>query len=172
MRQRLGVARCLLADPALLILDEPTNGLDPGGIQEFRIMIRAMVEEEGRTVFISSHLLDEVEKTCEAVAMIDQGRLIAQGPISELLRGAQSELEIGCDDPMLALQVLSGVPTIAHAERHNGGVRLRLADGDAVAAINARLVHAGVGVFRLEPVRESLEQHFLSMTSRVGGEQS
>ena len=66
MRQRLGVARCLLADPLLLILDEPTNGLDPGGIQEFREMIRAMVEQEGRTVFISSHLLDEVEKTCEA----------------------------------------------------------------------------------------------------------
>ena len=171
MRQRLGVARCMLADPELLILDEPMNGLDPGGIQEFRAMI-AELTAEGRTVFLSSHLLDEVEKTCEAVAMIDQGRLIAQGPISELLRGAQTELEIGCDDPTLALQVLSGVPTVAHAERHNGGVRLRLADADAVAAINARLVQAGVGVFRLEPVRESLEQHFLSMTTRVGGEGS
>jgi ABC-2 type transport system ATP-binding protein len=159
----------MLADPELLILDEPMNGLDPGGIQEFRAMI-AELTGEGRTVFLSSHLLDEVEKTCEAVAMIDQGRLIAQGPISELLRGAHSELEIGCDDPVLALQVLAGVPTIAHAERQNGGVRLRLADADAVAAINARLVHAGVGVTRLEPVRESLEQHFLSMTTRVGGE--
>jgi ABC-2 type transport system ATP-binding protein len=169
MRQRLGVARCMLADPELLILDEPMNGLDPGGIQEFRAMIGELTAE-GRTVFLSSHLLDEVEKTCEAVAMIDQGRLIAQGPISELLRGAQAQLDIGCDDPVLALQVLSGASVVAHAERFNGGVRLRLSEPDAAAAINARLVHAGVGVYRLEPVRESLEQHFLEITTRVGGE--
>ncbi len=79
MRQRLGVARCLLADPLLLILDEPTNGLDPGGIQEFREMIRAIVEQEGRTVFLSSHLLDEVEKICDAAAIVDRGRIVAQG---------------------------------------------------------------------------------------------
>ena len=84
MRQRLGVARCLLADPLLLILDEPTNGLDPGGIQEFREMIRAMVEQEGRTVFISSHLLDEVEKICDAAAIVDRGKIVTQGPIAEL----------------------------------------------------------------------------------------
>ncbi len=84
MRQRLGVARCLLADPELLILDEPMNGLDPGGILEFRTMIGELVGE-GRTVFLSSHLLDEVEKTCDAVAVIDRGRVIAQGPIGDLL---------------------------------------------------------------------------------------
>jgi ABC-2 type transport system ATP-binding protein len=87
MRQRLGVARCLLADPLLLILDEPTNGLDPGGIQEFREMIRAMVEQEGRTVFLSSHLLDEVEKLCDAAALVDRGKVIPQGPIAELAEG-------------------------------------------------------------------------------------
>ena len=90
MRQRLGVARCLLADPQLLILDEPTNGLDPGGIQEFREMIRVMVEQEGRTVFISSHLLDEVEKTCDAAAIVDRGRVIVQGPIAELARAGSA----------------------------------------------------------------------------------
>jgi ABC-2 type transport system ATP-binding protein len=168
MRQRLGVARCMLADPELLILDEPMNGLDPGGIQEFRAMVAEFVGE-GRTVFLSSHLLDEVEKTCDAVAMIDQGRLIAQGPIAELLSGARAELVIDCDDPVLALQVLSGASVVSHAEQFNGGVRLRLSDADAAAAINARLVHAGVGVSRLEPIRESLEQHFLEMTTRVGG---
>ena len=83
MRQRLGVARCLLADPELLILDEPMNGLDPAGILEFRTMIGELVGE-GRTVFLSSHLLDEVEKTCDAAAVIDRGRIIAQGPIDEL----------------------------------------------------------------------------------------
>ncbi len=90
MRQRLGVARCLLADPQLLILDEPTNGLDPGGIQEFREMIRAMVEQEGRTVFISSHLLDEVERICDAAAIVDRGRIVTQGPIEEISRGGEA----------------------------------------------------------------------------------
>ena len=88
MRQRLGVARCLLADPLLLILDEPTNGLDPGGIQEFREMIRAMVEQEGRTVFISSHLLDEVEKICDAAAIVDRGKIVTQGAIAEISAAA------------------------------------------------------------------------------------
>jgi ABC-2 type transport system ATP-binding protein len=89
MRQRLGIARCLLADPELLILDEPTNGLDPGGILQFRRMLGELVAE-GRTVFLSSHLLDEVQKTCSEVAMIDRGRLIAQGPISEVMGDAES----------------------------------------------------------------------------------
>jgi ABC-2 type transport system ATP-binding protein len=87
MRQRLGVARCLLADPELLILDEPMNGLDPGGIIQFRRMVGDLVGE-GRTVFLSSHLLDEVQKTCSAVAVIDRGRLVAQGPISDVIGDA------------------------------------------------------------------------------------
>src|SRR5205085_3999096 len=78
MRQRLGVARCLIADPLLLILDEPMNGLDPAGMEEFREMIASLVGE-GRTVFLSSHLVDEVEKTCERVAIIDQGRIVMEG---------------------------------------------------------------------------------------------
>lgn len=90
MRQRLGIARCLLNDPALLILDEPTNGLDPAGIREMRTLIRSFVAE-GRTVVISSHLLDEVEKTCDLVAIIDRGRVVAQGPVLELTRGTSLE---------------------------------------------------------------------------------
>ena len=86
MRQRLGIARCLLADPALLILDEPMNGLDPAGIIEFRGLIRSFVDE-GRTVFLSSHLLDEVERTCDMVAIVDQGRVVRQGPIAEIAGG-------------------------------------------------------------------------------------
>jgi ABC-2 type transport system ATP-binding protein len=89
MRQRLGIARCLLADPELLILDEPMNGLDPGGILQFRQMVADLIAE-GRTVFLSSHLLGEVQKTCSEVAMIDRGRLIAQGPIGEVMGDAES----------------------------------------------------------------------------------
>ncbi len=87
MRQRLGVAACLLGDPQLLILDEPMNGLDPAGMHEMRDMILSLVAE-GRTVVLSSHLLDEVERTCDAVAIVDRGNIIRQGPISELLAGA------------------------------------------------------------------------------------
>jgi ABC-2 type transport system ATP-binding protein len=171
MRQRLGVARCLLADPLLLILDEPTNGLDPGGIQEFRLMIRAMVEQEGRTVFLSSHLLAEVEKTCDRAAIVDRGRVITQGPIAELARGGgavRHELIIGVDDPALALLVLEGHELVREVRPSDEGLRLILAGGpETAAAVNARLVEAGVGVARLEPVRQSLEQRFLEITSRL-----
>jgi ABC-type multidrug transport system ATPase subunit len=87
MRQRLGVAACLLADPQLLILDEPMNGLDPAGMREMRDMLRGLVDE-GRTVMLSSHLLDEVERTCDAVAIVDHGKVIRQGPIGELTGAA------------------------------------------------------------------------------------
>jgi ABC-2 type transport system ATP-binding protein len=167
MRQRLGVARCLLADPELLILDEPMNGLDPGGILELRTMIRDLVGE-GRTVFLSSHLLDEVEKTCDAAAVIDRGRLIAQGPINTLLAQDRAELEIGCGQTHLALDVLDGHPAVINARETLDGLRVILTEIEAAAQINATLVESGVPVFRLEPVRHSLEQRFLEITSRVG----
>ena len=172
MRQRLGVARCLLADPALLILDEPTNGLDPGGIQEFRLMIRAMVEEEGRTVFLSSHLLDEVERICDAAAIVDRGNVVIQGPIGELASagGAGHELVLNVDDDDLALGALSSSNLVRDAVRDDAGLRVILRDGpESAAELNARLVEAGVGVLRLEPVRHSLEQRFLEITSRLDG---
>jgi ABC-2 type transport system ATP-binding protein len=172
MRQRLGVARCLLADPLLLILDEPTNGLDPGGIQEFREMIRAMVEQEGRTVFISSHLLDEVEKICDAAAIVDRGKIVTQGPIAELaIGGGGHELIVSVDDPERALGVLDGIPQVREAHRSDEGLRVVLTGGPETAAeVNARLVSAGLAVSRLEPVRHSLEQRFLEVTSRLDAE--
>jgi len=173
MRQRLGVARCLLADPLLLILDEPTNGLDPGGIQEFRLMIRAMVEHEGRTVFLSSHLLDEVEKICDAAAIVDRGKVVTQGPIAELTGGGEGvrhELIVGVDDVVDALRALSESELVDDVRRSDEGLRVVLAgEPETAAAVNAALVHAGVGVLRLEPVRQSLEQRFLEVTSRLEG---
>ena len=91
MRQRLGLASCLLPDPELLILDEPMNGLDPAGMREMRDMLRGLADE-GRTVVLSSHLLDEVERTCDEVAIVDQGKVIRQGPIGEL-KSADTRLE-------------------------------------------------------------------------------
>ena len=170
MRQRLGVARCLLSDPLLLILDEPTNGLDPGGIQEFREMIRAMVEQEGRTVFISSHLLDEVEKTCDAAAIVDRGKIVTQGPIAELAAGggARHELIVGVDNAELALSMLGASELVRDAHRSDDGLRVVLAGGlETAAQVNADLVRAGVAVMRLEPLRQSLEQRFLEVTARL-----
>ncbi len=171
MRQRLGVARCLLCDPLLLILDEPTNGLDPGGIQEFREMIRGMVEHEGRTVFVSSHLLDEVEKFCDAAAIVDRGKVITQGPIADLASdggAARHQLVLGVDNVELALEVLSSSDLVRDARRSDEGIRIVLTGEPRDAALlNAALVRAGVGVERLEPVRQSLEQRFLQVTSRL-----
>jgi ABC-2 type transport system ATP-binding protein len=174
MRQRLGVARCLLADPLLLILDEPTNGLDPGGIQEFREMIRAMVEQEGRTVFLSSHLLDEVEKICDHAAIVDRGKILMQGSISELAEGgAHHELIVGVDDPDRAMVVLDGCEQVRQTRRSDEGLRVVLAERadtpmqESSAAVNAVLVGSGLAVFRLEPVRQSLEHRFLEVTSRL-----
>ncbi len=167
MRQRLGLARCLLSDPELLILDEPMNGLDPGGMLDMRRMIRALVEEEGRTVFISSHLLDEVEKTCDVAAIIDGGRVIAQGPIGELVADGAGELIVECDDAERALALLAGEPTVRDLRREAGALRMKLHGPEQAGAINARLVEAGVVVTRLEPVRHSLEERFLEMTTRL-----
>jgi ABC-2 type transport system ATP-binding protein len=167
MRQRLGIARCLLSDPELLILDEPMNGLDPGGMLDMRRMIRALVEEERRTVFISSHLLDEVEKTCDVAAIIDRGRVIAQGSIEDLVADGAGELVIECDDAERALTLLASEAAVRELRREAGGLRMSLRSPAQAGEINARLVTAGVVVTRLEPVRHTLEERFLEMTTRL-----
>ena len=167
MRQRLGVARCLLADPELLILDEPMNGLDPGGMLDMRRMIRALVEEERRTVFISSHLLDEIEKTCDVAAIIDGGRVLAQGRIEELVADGAGELVIECDDVGRAWALLAADPRVRDLRTEHGALRMGLVAPESAGQINARLVGAGLVVARLEPTRHSLEQKFLEMTTRL-----
>ncbi|HET9102875.1 MAG TPA: ABC transporter ATP-binding protein [Solirubrobacteraceae bacterium] len=166
MRQRLGIARCLLADPSLLILDEPMNGLDPGGILELRELIGSLTEE-GRTVFLSSHLLDEVEKTCAQAAVIDHGRIVEAGPIAALMRDDRAELEVDCDEPSRAASLLDGHHAVLSATTTPAGLRILLAAPDAAAPVNAALVAGGIAVSRLAPVRASLERRFLELTSRV-----
>jgi ABC-2 type transport system ATP-binding protein len=170
MRQRLGVARSLLADPELLILDEPTNGLDPAGIREFREMIRGFVAE-GRTVLLSSHLLDEVEKICDAVAIVDRGRVVMQGPIAELAGGGEDTILIATSDEERALALLAENRAVASAVVEANGIRVRLRpDVEAEPAaddLGRRLVLAGLAIRRFEPTRASLEQRFLDITSRL-----
>ena len=164
MRQRLGIARCLIADPALLILDEPMNGLDPAGILEMRHLIRAFVAE-GRTVFLSSHLLDEVEKTCDQIAIVDQGRIVVQGGVEEIASSGDPTLLIEVDDDAAARRVLDGAPI----EVEGSALRVKLSGGRSAAEINRALVEAGIAVSRLEPARAILEEKFLEITSRLEG---
>jgi ABC-2 type transport system ATP-binding protein len=171
MRQRLGVAACLLADPDLLMLDEPMNGLDPAGMHEMRAMI-ASLAGEGRTVVLSSHLLDEVERTCDAVAIVDHGRVIRQGPIDELIRGAGAMVvQVDCAEPARAVQIIDQAGTAAGTALTGAGLTVTLPTGasrQAVADINRRLVEAGIDVYGLREVQASLEDWFLSVTSRLG----
>lgn len=168
MRQRLGIARCLLADPKLVILDEPMNGLDPAGILELRRLIADLVAE-GRTVFVSSHLLDEIEKTCHAAAVIDRGRLIAQGSIRELIGDTHTHYELTCDHLRAALDILAVHPAVVQASQTPGGLRVTLADPRTAGAIITLLIEAGISVSSFAPVRTSLADRFLGLTSRVGG---
>jgi len=171
MRQRLGIARILIADPELLILDEPMNGLDPAGIDATRVLIRSLVAE-GRTVVLSSHLLDEVEKTVDALAIVDQGRIVAQGSIGELTRSGPPTLVVGSADNRRAGELLAPLRSVARSAVEDGVLRISLdgrvgAVNEAIADINRRLVEAGIPVYRLEPEYASLEQRFLEITSRL-----
>jgi ABC-2 type transport system ATP-binding protein len=121
-------------------------------------------------VFISSHLLDEVERTCDAAAIVDRGKIITQGTIAELASAgeARHELILGVDNPDLALSTLGGNELVVDVHRSDEGLRVVLAgDPETAARLNATLVRAGVGVTRLEPVRHSLEQRFLEITARL-----
>jgi len=173
MRQRLGVAACLIGDPQLLILDEPMNGLDPAGMREMRDMILSLVAE-GRTVVLSSHLLDEVERTCDAVAIVDRGNIIRQGPISELLSGTALTVQVDCSEPDRARALLHDTTLGAAVETEAQGLAITLPAGappDVVSEVARVLVTGGISLYRLQPVHASLESWFLQVTSRLGDPQ-
>jgi ABC-2 type transport system ATP-binding protein len=168
MRQRLGIARCLVADPELLILDEPMNGLDPGGILWLRDLVRRRVAAGG-TVLLSSHLLDEVEKCCDLVAIVDGGRLVTQGTPAALAAGATRRVAIDCDNPRrgrCALDGLAGVRSVAIFEDE---VRLELTATAVLAEVVTdaaeQLLAADVAIERLAPIEVSLEERFLELTT-------
>jgi len=173
MRQRLGVAACLLGDPELLILDEPMNGLDPAGMHDMRDMILALVAE-GRTVVLSSHLLDEVERTCDAVAIVDRGSIVRQGPITELLSGASVSLRVECSEPDRARALLQATNLTAAIDFDADGLAITLPAGtprDVIAELARVLVTDGIALYRLQQTQASLESWFLQVTSRLGDPQ-
>jgi ABC-2 type transport system ATP-binding protein len=163
MKQRLGVAAALLPSPELVILDEPTNGLDPSGIREMRTLMRGLADR-GITVLVSSHLLLEIEAICDHLLMIDHGRIVFEGPISGLLDAQQSGLvatpEHAKDlEPLAALCVAAGKP--AHVD--GGAVRITADEGWA-AELNRQAFAAGITLRGLEATRASLEEAFFAIT--------
>ena len=168
MRQRLGIAQALLPDPDLVILDEPTNGLDPQGIREVRDLTRRLRDDLRLTVLLSSHLLSEVEQLCDRVAIIDRGRLLYQGATAGLVAPATS-IKLTVDLPDEARRLLAAEAGLAS---HSDGADTLRVDADAgrAAQLNELLVSRGIKVFALVPVRETLEDVYLRLTAGAGRE--
>jgi ABC-2 type transport system ATP-binding protein len=164
MKQRLGVAAALLKDPALLILDEPTNGLDPRGIAEMRALIRD-VGRGGQAVLLSSHLLSEVEHICDRVGVLQRGRLIAEGTLAA--QRGPGGLVIRAEPLPQAQQVVQALAGVQAAQAQDGALRVTV-DPARAAEVNRRLVEAGLTVSELRPIRKSLEEVFFGLTERSG----
>nr|WP_225848808.1 ABC transporter ATP-binding protein [Streptomyces sp. HPF1205] len=163
MKQRLGLAAALLQPRELLVLDEPTNGLDPQGMREIRALVRELAAD-GTTVFLSSHLLDEIEQVCTHAAVMSRGRLITQGPVADLSAGARGRLAVTTPDLGDAARVLKehGVTDLVTAEQRITGELP--ADPPDLAGLNAALVGAGVRVRGFGLERASLEDAFVALT--------
>jgi ABC-2 type transport system ATP-binding protein len=173
MKQRLGLAAALLCDPDLLILDEPTSGLDPAGMLEIRQLIRRLARDQGKTVFLSSHLLHEVEQVCDRVLILDKGRTIAVGRVDELLRQG-GHIEIRIAEAERAQGVLRGLDWVSGALLRDGVLYVD-APAERAADLNAALAAEGLYLHGLKVVERSLESFFLAVTTpprappRAGG---
>ena len=161
MRQRLALAGALLHDPELLILDEPTNGMDPAGMREFRDLIREL-GRGGKTVFVSSHLLNEVQQMCDEVGIVKEGRLIAQRSVTDLLEGGR--LELRATDTEAALDVLRSLGFV-HGVTREGDLLVVDARHDRAAEISRALAGRGVYLHELHPQENTLEDFFLEVTT-------
>lgn len=163
MKQRLGIAAALLGSPELLILDEPTNGLDPSGILEIRELIKKMPQEQGITVLVSSHLLSEIEQMASSVGIVNQGKMIFQDSISNLQRKAGSEIHIALSDAEAAMITVREQGCFARLDQ--GKLIFKGIDDGQIARLVSALVDARHSIYRVEERRKSLEDLFLTMTS-------
>ena len=169
MKQRLGLAYALLGGPELLFLDEPTNGMDPAGMAEMRDLIRSLGTED-RTVFLSSHLLHEVEQVCDSVVILSKGKLIAQGSVAELLQG-RGQIRLRTTDNDQAVAVLAALDWVEEAGIENGTVVVT-APSERAAELSAALGRADIYVTEMTSGQESLESYFLEITAAEEGEEA
>jgi ABC-2 type transport system ATP-binding protein len=163
MKQRLGIAQALLGDPELVVLDEPTSGLDPQGMKEVRQLILHLSRDRQKTVFLSSHLLSEIEMVANRMAIINKGQLVVQGEVSKLLEQGEQYVVVRGDPVRTIRSVLQSAKTIVNGfKEHDGQFDVRMSFDD-IPALNKLLVRQGVAVRALVP-RRSLEELFLSLT--------
>ena len=168
-KQRLALALALLGDPKLLILDEPTNGLDPSGIREIRNLVSRFPEAYGITVFLSSHLLTEVEQVATHIGILQQGRLCFQGTLDALHAQMDNHAVLGVDQPERAERVLRGAGWTARRSG-NGHLSVAINGTSDAAMVNAHLVRSGINVYQLHVERPTLEDIFLTLTGAIGVE--
>lgn len=164
MKQRLGIAAALLPDPELFILDEPTNGLDPAGIAEMRVLLQT-IAKDGRTVLVSSHLLSEVEQMCTHLVVIRSGKLVFQGQVSDLLDAQNVEVTARPEDPadLMALGILAD-QLGKRATVVNGQVTIAASDDDFSGQFNRAAMERGITLVHLSADRPRLEEAFLALT--------
>ena len=166
MKQRLGLAYTLLGDPELLVLDEPTNGMDPAGMAEVRELIRSL-SSDNRTVILSSHLLNEVEQVCDSVAILSHGRLIAEGEVAELLQErGQPQVRLRTTDDRKAWEILNALAWVDNVSAENGYLVAGV-DPDRSWEITAALSRNEVYVSEMTSAQISLEQYFLDVTDEA-----
>ncbi len=162
MRQRLGIAAALLRTPRLLLLDEPATGLDPAGMRDMRLLIRRLADQ-GMTVVLSSHLLAEVEELCNRVAIVRNGRIVYEGEISELKRGAGTSYRLQTTDDARATEICRVQAGITEVESEHGRISF-IADEPAVIELSRALIEAGALIKALAPQTVTLEDLFFSLT--------
>jgi ABC-2 type transport system ATP-binding protein len=170
MRQRLGIAGALLREPRLLLLDEPTTGLDPAGMRDMRVLIRRLADQ-GITVLLSSHLMGEVEELCDRVAIIGSGRVIYEGALAELIASTAGRYELRTTDDLYAAELAARDPAIADVVRGERGVMFSAGE-EAAAALSLTLGQAGIGIVALVPRTATLEELFFQMTEESASAQS
>jgi ABC-type multidrug transport system ATPase subunit len=165
MKQRLGIAIALVHNPSLIILDEPTNGLDPQGIADIRSLIQYLAKEEGKTVFVSSHLLSEIEQVANQILIIHQGKKMVEGVTKELLDPEKRIVQIKTLDDVKALSIIVAGSFSQYLLSRKEGIFLKLPT-TAIPMLNESLVQSGISVLGIE-TKNSLEDYFLQITSNA-----
>lgn len=166
MRQRLGLAVALVHQPSLLVLDEPTNGLDPAGIRELRNHLKHLAHKEGVGIMISSHLMSEMEMMCDRVAILQKGKLVGVHPVADMTDDKRTEVRFEVDRPDAAVQILQTIMAgdeITTDQRH---IQIRIPK-DQIPEINQKLMAAGINVYGVNTIKKTLEDKFMEIT---GGE--
>lgn len=164
MRQRLGLAQSLLPNPELVILDEPLDGLDPKGIRDLRDVMLVVAREMGITIFLSSHILSEIELTCNMVGVISMGQKLYEGRTADLI-GGSNQVRLRTSNGRDPAELLSKLPMVQKFTAADGGFTIQM-DHDGVAELNRELVTAGFGVMELTPIKKRLEDVFLALTGK------